>query len=169
MMHYKTGIKASVAGFAGVVNLARLSSVTVLASAWKGDASPYSQVVGVPGANANTMVNLQLNDSQLEQLRGIELAMYAENKDGVVTVVASGDKPTVDLTMQASLKDVKKGDATTIIGNTVATTQKAGAVTPEGGDGGNVPVTEADNGKFMRVVDGAWAAVSVPNAEGGGF
>ena len=30
-------------------------------------------------------------------------------------------------------------------------------------------VTSEDNGKFLRVVDGAWAAVSVPNAEGVGF
>lgn len=33
----------------------------------------------------------------------------------------------------------------------------------------NVPVTTADNGKFLRVVDGAWAAVSVPNANGVSF
>lgn len=30
-------------------------------------------------------------------------------------------------------------------------------------------VTAADNGKFLRVVDGAWAAASVPNANGGSF
>ena len=31
------------------------------------------------------------------------------------------------------------------------------------------PVTSADNGKFMRVQDGAWTAVSVPSAEGVNF
>ena len=31
------------------------------------------------------------------------------------------------------------------------------------------PVTAEDNGKFLRVVDGAWAAVTVPSAEGVGF
>lgn len=31
------------------------------------------------------------------------------------------------------------------------------------------PVTAEDNGKFLRVVDGAWSAVAVPNAEGVGF
>ena len=34
---------------------------------------------------------------------------------------------------------------------------------------GNVPVTSDDNGKFMRVVDGAWAAVAVSNVEDGEF
>ena len=30
-------------------------------------------------------------------------------------------------------------------------------------------VTEADNGKVLRVVNGAWAADTIPNAEGVGF
>lgn len=30
-------------------------------------------------------------------------------------------------------------------------------------------VTTADNGKFLRVVNGAWAAVEVSNANGGSF
>lgn len=30
-------------------------------------------------------------------------------------------------------------------------------------------VTTEDNGKFLRVVDGAWVAVSVPNAEEASF
>ena len=34
----------------------------------------------------------------------------------------------------------------------------------------NLPsVTTRDNGKFLRVVNGAWGAVSVPDAEGGSF
>lgn len=30
-------------------------------------------------------------------------------------------------------------------------------------------VTTSDNGKFLRVVNGAWAAVEIPNANGGSF
>lgn len=30
-------------------------------------------------------------------------------------------------------------------------------------------VTASDNGKFLRVVNGAWAAASIPNANGGSF
>ena len=34
----------------------------------------------------------------------------------------------------------------------------------------NIPtVTTADNGKFLRVVDGAWSAVNIPIAEEAGF
>lgn len=42
---------------------------------------------------------------------------------------------------------------------------KTGAVTVH-----EVPaVTTADNGKFLRVVNGAWAAVEIANANGGSF
>ena len=42
---------------------------------------------------------------------------------------------------------------------------KTGAVTVR-----EVPiVTTADNGKFLRVVSGAWAAVEIANANGGSF
>lgn len=30
-------------------------------------------------------------------------------------------------------------------------------------------VTASDNGKFLRVVSGAWAAAEIPNANGGSF
>ena len=38
------------------------------------------------------------------------------------------------------------------------------------GDAGLLPtVTTSDNGKFLRVVNGAWAAVEIANANGGSF
>ena len=43
---------------------------------------------------------------------------------------------------------------------------KDGSVGPAGKDGAGVPpVTTANNGQFLRVVNGAWAASTVPNAE----
>lgn len=40
----------------------------------------------------------------------------------------------------------------------------------ENGSGGGLPdVTAADNGKFLRVVDGEWAAATVSNAEEASF
>lgn len=41
---------------------------------------------------------------------------------------------------------------------------------PSGGGGSGLPsVTSSDNGKFLRVVNGAWAAASVPSANGVSF
>ena len=41
-----------------------------------------------------------------------------------------------------------------------------GNVEVEGGGSGLPPVTEADNGKIPRVVDGAWAVVDLPIYDG---
>ncbi len=39
-----------------------------------------------------------------------------------------------------------------------------------GGGGSDLPpVTASDEGKFLRVVSGAWAAAELPNANGVGF
>lgn len=39
-----------------------------------------------------------------------------------------------------------------------------------GGGGGGLPVvTTADNGKFLRVVGGAWGVETVPSAESASF
>ena len=47
----------------------------------------------------------------------------------------------------------------------VSVNGKTGAVTVR-----EVPdVTTTDNGKFLRVVNGAWAAVEIANANGGSF
>jgi hypothetical protein len=41
---------------------------------------------------------------------------------------------------------------------------------PSGGGGSGLPsVTSSDNGKFLRVVNGAWAAATVPSANGVSF
>lgn len=54
------------------------------------------------------------------------------------------------------------------IGNTTTSYDGSAAKTVEIPNG--VPsVTTADNGKFLRVVNGAWAAVAIANANGGSF
>ena len=41
---------------------------------------------------------------------------------------------------------------------------------PTGGTGSGLPpVTEADNGKVLTVVNGVWTAVELPNAEEASF
>lgn len=43
-------------------------------------------------------------------------------------------------------------------------------IDPEGTSPSTLPaVTDSDNGKVLRVVNGVWTADSIPNAEGVGF
>lgn len=47
---------------------------------------------------------------------------------------------------------------------------KNGAIRPYGDYGKELPaVTSSDNGKFLQVINGAWAAVTIPSANGGSF
>lgn len=84
----------------------KLAEITLLASAWKGGESPYSQVVEVDGVSVNSMVNLHPSVEQLEIFHDKDLAFSTENDGGVVTVYAIGDKPMNDYTIQASIMEV---------------------------------------------------------------
>lgn len=99
-------LTASVVGFAFGEKTARLTEVTLRASAWVGSASPYSQVVTIEGTTPYSLVDLQPSVSQLEIFHEKDLAFTTENDDGVVTVYAIGDKPTLDYTIQATIMEV---------------------------------------------------------------
>ena len=90
-----------------VVTPVPVTSVTLLASAWIGEASPYSQVVSLPGITAYTKVDLQPSAEQLEIFHEKDLAFTTENEDGVVTVFVIGDKPRNDYTMQVTTVEVE--------------------------------------------------------------
>lgn len=85
---------------------AKLTEIVLLADAWKGGESPYSQVVVVDGVSVNSMVNLHLSAEQLELFHDKDIAFVAENDGGVVTVYAIGDRPTLDHTIQVTLMEV---------------------------------------------------------------
>lgn len=84
----------------------RIGEVTLLASAWKGTDSPYSQVVDIAGVTENSQVDLTPSVEQLVIFHQKDLAFVTENDDGVVTVYAIGDKPANDYTMQVTIKEV---------------------------------------------------------------
>ena len=84
----------------------KISTVNLLASGWVGAASPYSQEVTIEGITANMQVDLTPSVEQLVIFHQKDLALVAENEDGVVTVYAIGDKPTNDYTMQVTLTEV---------------------------------------------------------------
>lgn len=98
------------------------SSVTLLASAWKGDGNAYSQVVEIPGVTPNTKVDLQPTSDQLVEFHYKDLAFVAENDGGTVTIYTVGDKPVNDHTIQVTKTEVEGTGK--IRGNTVGTTLK---------------------------------------------
>lgn len=78
------------------------------------------------------------------------------------TLAKESDIPTIPTELKNPYSlNIKIGDTTTSYDGSAAKTVEI----PKG-----VPsVTSADNGKFLRVVDGAWAAVEIANANGGSF
>ena len=80
-------------------NFRRIADVTLLASGWEGDASPYSQVVAIDEITANSQVDLTPNVEQLAIFYQKDLAFVTENENGVVTVYAIGQKPENQVTI----------------------------------------------------------------------
>ena len=104
---YGTGgpISVSMAGpfGGGGGSAAKLTSITLPAANWKGGESPYYQVVNVMGVSVNSKVDLQLS---VDAFHNKAIALTAENEAGVVTVYAIGDRPTDDVTVQATITEV---------------------------------------------------------------
>ena len=84
----------------------QISSVTLAASKWVGTASPYSQVVTVPGATKNSKIDLNPSVAQLGIFHNKDISFVVENDDGVITVYCIGQKPTNDYTIQATITEV---------------------------------------------------------------
>ena len=89
-----------------VVTPTPMASVTVYASNWLGESSPYSQVVAVPNVTPYTKVDLQPSAEQLEIFHQKDIAFTTVNEDGVVTVYVIGDKPANDYTIQITTTEV---------------------------------------------------------------
>lgn len=85
----------------------RIVDVSLLASAWTGEASPYSQVITVEDSTANTQVNLTPSTEQLVVFREKDVAFVTENNDGVISVFAIGEKPQNDYVIQATVFEVE--------------------------------------------------------------
>ena len=83
-----------------------VSSIDLVAENWIGQASPYTQVVEIPGVTANSKVDLQPSIEQLCIFYEKDLAFVAENEDGVVTVSCVGQKPMNDYTIQITVTEV---------------------------------------------------------------
>lgn len=89
-----------------VGSFARIGYISLLANAWVGDSSPYSQVVAVEGVTENSQVDLTPSVEQLAIFHNKDLAFVTENEDGVVTVYAIGQKPENDYSIQVTITEV---------------------------------------------------------------
>ena len=83
-----------------------VSEVELLAENWEGEASPYHQVVTIPGATEYSQIDLKPTIDQLAIFHDKDLAFVAENEDGMITVYALGDKPQNDYTIQVTITEV---------------------------------------------------------------
>ena len=85
----------------------RIVDVSLLAGAWVGNASPYSQIITVEGSTERTQVNLTPSTEQLVVFREKDVAFVTENNDGVISVFAIGEKPKNDYVIQATVFEVE--------------------------------------------------------------
>ena len=100
--HIEDGIVAATKATAP----AWLSSIELLASAWVGADSLYSQVVTIAGTTKYSKVVLLPSVEQLAIFHNKDVAFVTENEDGVVTVYAIGDKPLLDYDIQVQITEV---------------------------------------------------------------
>lgn len=101
------GAVGSGTGETGNANAPRLTTITLLADAWIGNADPYSQAVACRGVNVNSKVDLQPTPSQITELQDAEISLMATNTNGVVTVYSFNDKPSTDMEIQVLITDVE--------------------------------------------------------------
>lgn len=88
----------------------RIGNVVLLASAWEGSESPYSQVVEIADVTSFSQVDLTPSVEQLAIFHQKDLAFVTENDGGVVTVYAIGQKPLNDYVIQATITEVAVQD-----------------------------------------------------------
>ena len=83
-----------------------IAEVSLPASAWEGSDGFWHQVVTIEGATAYSKVDLTPSAEQLTIFHEKDIAFTTENDDGIVTVFAIGDKPSLDYTIQAVVTEV---------------------------------------------------------------
>lgn len=82
-------------------------SLTLTASGWTGSNSPYKQTVAISGGTLKSKIDLQVDDTAAQQmLDDGTLLIRVDNDNGTFVATAIGEKPTVDLTVQAIRSEV---------------------------------------------------------------
>lgn len=82
-------------------------TTVTLSTNWTGNASPYTQTVTISGTTVNSKVDLQPDATAIAKMaEDGTMALYIANDNGVLTANAVGEKPTVALTIQATITEV---------------------------------------------------------------
>ena len=82
-------------------------TTVTLSTNWTGDTSPYTQTVTISGTTVNSKVDLQPDATAIAQMADDgTVALYIANDNGTLTANAVGEKPTVALTIQATITEV---------------------------------------------------------------
>ena len=102
----KVWINTSEEGTGVVPVLPRVSTITLTTGAWSGSSAPYSQVVEIATVTSATKIELNPTVAQIVSLQNDDIALMAENSDGVVTIYSFGGKPSANMTMQVTLQEV---------------------------------------------------------------
>ena len=82
-------------------------SLTLTASGWTGSNSPYKQTVAISGGTLKSKIDLQVDGTAAQRmLDDGTLLIRVDNNNGTFVATAIGEKPTVDLTVQAIRSEV---------------------------------------------------------------
>ena len=85
---------------------AKISTITLAADNWAGEASPYSQTVTINGSTEFSKIDINPSVEQLAIFHEKDIEFVVENEDGVLTAYCIGQKPMNDYTMQITITEV---------------------------------------------------------------
>lgn len=86
-----------------------LLSLTLPTASWSGS-NPYTQTVTIQGGTTRSKVDLDADASVISQLvsDGVEMVFISNDENGTFTAYAVGGKPSVNITVQATVTEVVK-------------------------------------------------------------
>ena len=84
----------------------RKTHATLYADKWVENDGGYSQVIDVDGVTPNSELTISFSESQLKAFHEKDLTFVAGNKNGVVTMYITGQKPQNDYVVQITVREV---------------------------------------------------------------
>lgn len=86
----------------------KIDEVTLLAENWQlDDDGSYSQVLDIPNATPNSLVEFKFTMAQLIVLHDKDVAFNTKNIGGVIVAQAMGTKPANDYTVQVTIQEAE--------------------------------------------------------------